>query len=103
MRQDRLGATWLGDGRCRFVVWAPNAERVDVHVLTPAEQTVPLEPQPRGYFSGVVDGVQIGSTYFYRLDGDRERPDPASRYQPEGVHGPSAIVDPNALSPRRIS
>ena len=46
-----------------------------------------------GYFQAVVDGVSAGALYRYRLDGKKERPDPASRYQPQGVHGPSQIVD----------
>jgi maltooligosyltrehalose trehalohydrolase len=46
-----------------------------------------------GYFHAVVDGVSAGALYRYRLDNDKERPDPASRYQPRGVQGPSQIVD----------
>jgi len=88
-----LGATYLGAGRCRFLVWAPHSERVAVHIVSPEDRVVPLKPLPRGYHGGVVDGVGPGSLYFYRLDGHRERPDPASRYQPLGVHGPSQVVD----------
>jgi maltooligosyltrehalose trehalohydrolase len=46
-----------------------------------------------GYFHTVVEGVAAGTLYRYRLDGEKERPDPASRYQPNGVHEPSQIVD----------
>jgi maltooligosyltrehalose trehalohydrolase len=52
-----------------------------------------MEPEEGGYFSAVVEGVEPGAWYFYRLDNERERPDPASRFQPRGVHGPSQIVD----------
>jgi maltooligosyltrehalose trehalohydrolase len=98
MGMDTLGATWLGDGKCRFVVWAPNVEGVEVHLLTPQDRIVQMQPGERGYFSVELDGVEVGSRYMFRLDGDRERPDPASRYQPDGVHGPSAVVDPNAFA-----
>ena len=46
-----------------------------------------------GYFHAVVEGISAGALYRYRLDGEKERPDPASRYQPRGVHGPSQIID----------
>ena len=93
----RLGAIYEGTGRCRFVVWAPKAETVDVHIYAPNEQLVALEARPRGYFEGVLSGVEPGSTYKYRLNGSDEWPDPVSRYQPEGPHGPSAVVDPSAF------
>jgi maltooligosyltrehalose trehalohydrolase len=92
-KKDSLGAVYLGDGRCRFLVWVPLVQRVDVHIVSPGELTVPLKKDERGYHRGTVDGVMPGSLYFYRLDDQRERPDPASRCQPHGVHGPSQVVD----------
>ncbi|KUK41393.1 MAG: Malto-oligosyltrehalose trehalohydrolase [Clostridia bacterium 62_21] len=92
-----LGAIYLGDGRCRFCVWAPLADRVAVHVVAPREQLVPLARDERGYHCGAVTGVEPGSLYFYVLDGEKERPDPASRCQPDGVHGPSRVVDTRAF------
>jgi maltooligosyltrehalose trehalohydrolase len=89
----RLGATYLGDGRCRFVVWAPLASKIELHIVLPRELTVPLEKDGQGYHQATVDGIEPGSQYFYRLDGQKERPDPASRFQPQGVHGPSQVVD----------
>jgi maltooligosyltrehalose trehalohydrolase len=89
-----LGATPLGDDRVQFCVWAPNCERVDVRLTSLDDRTVPLERDSRGYFTGTLDGVTAGTTYMYLLDRELERPDPASRFQPEGVHGPSAVVDP---------
>ncbi len=94
-RDARLGATYLGDGRCRVCVWAPLAERVDLHVLTPRERLVPMERKERGYYQAVVDKIDSGSLYLCRLDEEAERPDPASRSQPQGVHGPSQVVDPH--------
>lgn len=91
----RLGATYLGEGRCRFLVWAPLAERLEVRLVSPREDLVPLHRDAKGYFSGVLTGVEPGCLYFYRLDGERELPDPASRFQPQGVHGPSGVIDPH--------
>jgi len=92
-----LGATYLKNERCRFRVWAPRAGAVSVHILQPAEQLVPLTRKEHGYYDAVVEGVKPGSLYFYLLDGEKERPDPASRSQPHGVHGPSEVVDPDAF------
>jgi maltooligosyltrehalose trehalohydrolase len=87
-----LGATCLADGRCAFCVWAPLSETVQVHVLSPKEQVCSLDREEQGYHRGVLDGVVPGSRYGYRLGGGKERPDPASRFQPEGVHGPSQVL-----------
>ncbi|PYV01833.1 MAG: malto-oligosyltrehalose trehalohydrolase, partial [Acidobacteria bacterium] len=92
-----LGATWLGDGRCRFLVWAPHAQTVEVLVLAPQPQTAIMERIERGYYEAIIAGVGPGSLYVYRLDGSHERPDPASRFQPQGVHGPSQVVDTQAF------
>jgi maltooligosyltrehalose trehalohydrolase len=91
----RLGATYLGDGRCRFLVWAPRADQVEVHLVSPRERMLPLEKAARGYFAAELEAVEPGSLYFFRLDGHKERPDPASRWQPQGVHGPSQVLDPH--------
>ena len=92
-RQD-LGAVYLGGGRCRFTVWAPVARRVEVHLISPADRTEPMQRDDAGYHHAQLDGVAPGSLYLYRLDGAVERPDPASRFQPRDVHGPSEVVDP---------
>jgi maltooligosyltrehalose trehalohydrolase len=90
-----LGASLLEDGRCRFLVWAPLAHKVEVHLLAPRERLVPMESGERGYHHAAVNGVEPGSLYLYRLDENAERPDPASRFQPQGVHGPSQVVSPH--------
>jgi maltooligosyltrehalose trehalohydrolase len=90
-----LGASFLGEERSQFVVWAPPADKVELHLLAPRERLVPMESGERGYHHAVVDGVEPGSLYMYRLDERTERPDPASRSQPQGVHGPSEIVSPH--------
>ncbi|HSG39538.1 MAG TPA: malto-oligosyltrehalose trehalohydrolase [Thermoanaerobaculia bacterium] len=84
-----LGAIDLENGDCRFRVWAPNAERVEVDL---DGRRAALEPTENGYFEGVVEGAGPGTLYAYRLDGGDARPDPASRFQPGTVHGPSQVV-----------
>lgn len=96
VREHPLGATLLPGGRCRFLVYAPAARSVEVRLLAPRERVVPLERDDSGYHHGIAEGVGAGALYLYRLDGAKERPDPASRFQPRGVHGPSATVDPGA-------
>ena len=58
---------------------------------------VQMNPNERGYFELMVSGVEPGARYRYVLDGQKERPDPASRFQPEGVHGSSEVIDPEAF------
>ncbi len=87
-----LGPASLSEGRCRFRVWAPAARTVEVRLLGSPERLVPLDPRDRGYYEGIVDGVAPGTLYVYRLNGETDRPDPASRSQPQGVHGPSQVT-----------
>ena len=91
-----IGATPLTDGSTRFRVWGPRAQKIEV--IMPGSDRTPalLNPEGSGYFSGTVSGIGEGDRYSYLLDASLERPDPASRFQPEGVHGPSQVVDPNS-------
>ena len=89
-----IGAEPIGDGLTHVRVWAPAATVVDVVLPSRA---VALEREADGYFSGVIP-AGAGARYQFRLDtADRLLPDPASRFQPEGPHGPSEIVDPRAF------
>ena len=95
----QIGATVLEIGRVRFRVWAPRADGISVRIVSDTEnRLVSLRREERGYFSAVVDGVREGDRYLYLLDDGAERPDPASRFQPDGVHGPSQVVDPQSFS-----
>ena len=78
-----------------FRVWAPIRETVDV--VIGASRPVRLEAEGSGYFSGFISGARAGSRYRYALDGGEAFPDPASRFQPEGPHGASEVVDPSAF------
>ncbi|MEZ4404928.1 MAG: malto-oligosyltrehalose trehalohydrolase [Polyangiales bacterium] len=89
----RLGATPLGGGRCRFEVWSPRTANVAVH-LVDDDRVVAMAPIDDDHHYAVeVDAVPDGARYRYRLGDRGEWPDPASRAQPDGVHGPSAAVD----------
>ncbi len=76
-----------------FRVWAPSAHSVELE-LVDSERHAPLVRDKDGVWSGTVDNARIGTRYFFRLNGELQRPDPYSRFQPEGVHGPSEVVDP---------
>lgn len=67
---------------------------MSVHIVFPREMVVPMQPIERGYHEVCVENIAAGTLYYYRLNGARERPDPASRFQPQGVHGPSQVVNP---------
>lgn len=89
----------IQNGGAHFRIWAPRCREVKVVLLGADGQTeervVPLEPEGEGYFSARVDEVAPGALYGYSLDEHRQLyPDPASRFQPRGVHGPSQLVDP---------
>jgi maltooligosyltrehalose trehalohydrolase len=99
IRPSLLGANLLPGRSCEFVVWAPFRQQVDVQLRQKGKlRSLPMERDALGYHRVVANNVSAGDTYFYRLDGSQERPDPASRYQPEGVHGPSQIVDLSGFS-----
>jgi len=94
-----IGATVLENGSIRFRVWAPRSDGISVRIVSDTEnRLVSLRREERGYFSAVVDGVREGDLYLYLLDDGVERPDPVSRFQPDGVHGPSRVVDPQSFS-----
>jgi maltooligosyltrehalose trehalohydrolase len=94
--QEAFGATPAGEDRWRFVVWAPHAATVDVRLLDD-DRRVGLARDAAASFRGEVDRLRAGARYRFVLDGERELADPASRRQPEGVHGPSALEDPGAF------
>lgn len=90
MRDLRPGAVTDG-ASTEFILWAPKHESVALHLVHPEEQIVPMQDVEGGYFSVRIARDLSGWRYFFRV-GDDDRPDPASRFQPEGVHGPSEVV-----------
>ena len=94
-----LGAV-PGEGGTRFRVWAPDRQSVTLVVERTGDTPlrVPLGVEGNGYFGGTVAGVGAGARYRYALDDEGPFPDPASRFQPEGVHGPSEVVAPTPFA-----
>ena len=92
-----LGA-WVEPEGTAFRVWAPACTCVDLILERPTGPSVhPLVRSKDGTFSAVHPDARVGDRYRYRLDNERLLPDPASRFQPDGVHGPSQIVDPRSF------
>jgi maltooligosyltrehalose trehalohydrolase len=89
----KIGAHYLGDRRCEFTVWAPNAETVALQIVAPEHQLIPMQKQDEGYWQVTASDIEPGTCYLYQLNGGETRPDPASFAQPEGVHGPSQVID----------
>jgi maltooligosyltrehalose trehalohydrolase len=89
------GALRLEDGSARFTVWAPGRESVELLSGEPGPDgaRTALRRRERGYWTATLAEVPAGWRYRYLLDGETLRPDPASHQQPEGVHGPSAVID----------
>ncbi len=93
----RIGANYLKNDQCEFVVWAPFVKSISLKLILQSEKLIPMQKDESGYWRIVVDDVKPGDLYFYRLDGGRDRPDPASYYQPYGVHKASQIIDHNVF------
>jgi maltooligosyltrehalose trehalohydrolase len=97
-----IGAEVSDEGSVHFRVWAPGHKKVEL-VLEDGSGEKPngqkaftLKDERNGYFSGVITSARTGSLYRFRLDDKKELyPDPASRLQPQGPHGPSCVVDPS--------
>jgi len=89
-----LGARYLGPDRCEFLVWAPAARKVELCLVNPRREAILTESDGSGYHWAVLPSLKPGAEYLWRLDGKKQRPDPASRWQRRGVHGPSAVVEP---------
>jgi maltooligosyltrehalose trehalohydrolase len=87
----KLGATVLERG-VWFRVWAPEAAIVSV--VREGHEDFPMGKSPEGYFSATIEGCSAGDLYRFRVDDRGLFPDPASRCQPQGVHGPSQVIDP---------
>jgi len=96
----RLGiGAEVRDGGVRFRVWAPERRKVEVVVESGRSNgTHALAAATDGYWSGSVNGAAAGDRYRYRLDGSGPFPDPASRFQPDGPHGPSEVIDPRRFA-----
>ena len=94
-----FGAELDASGEVRFRLWAPAARAVEL-LLCDARgvgvHAAPMQAVAGGWFTLLTGAAGAGSLYRYRIDGTHEVPDPASRCNPHGVHGPSEVIDPTA-------
>ena len=88
----KFGATYLGNNRARFRLWAPGQKKISLEI---DGRSTAMTPQPEGWFEAEAEAAP-GASYLYRLESGQAVPDPASRAQADDVHGPSLVVDPNA-------
>src|SRR5579863_10125045 len=91
-RRFPIGAEVLPQGGVSFRVWAPRRKRVEA--VLDSGVAIDLKAEAGGYFCGMAGEAAHGTRYRFRLDGGDSFPDPASRFQPEGPHGPSQVIDP---------
>ena len=91
-----FGAEVLPDGGVRFRLWAPSQDAVGL-VLEDEQRVLPMERLEDGFFGLTTDAARAGSRYRYQLQDGFRVPDPASRFQPDDVQGPSMVVDPGGF------
>ncbi|MFA7097756.1 MAG: malto-oligosyltrehalose trehalohydrolase [Gammaproteobacteria bacterium] len=92
-----FGAEVVDGGAVRFRLWAPAAARVDLCLeRNGMVRELPLQPVGAGWYELVTAAAAAGSRYRFRIDGGLCVPDPASRFQPDDVQGPSQVIDPHA-------
>jgi maltooligosyltrehalose trehalohydrolase len=89
-----FGAQLDADGTTRFRLWAPGASQVEL--VMPAGRSAMVK-EAGGWYAARMEGIAPGSRYRYRIDDRIDVPDPASRFNPEDIHGPSAVVDPRGF------
>ncbi|HJT76171.1 MAG TPA: malto-oligosyltrehalose trehalohydrolase, partial [Gemmataceae bacterium] len=93
------GARARPDGSVHWRLWAPRARQVELVLLDGGRRRpVAMRPDGAGYFEHAELGVAEGQRYAYRLDNGPERPDPASLWQPDGVHAASAVLRPERFA-----
>src|SRR6056297_2719579 len=92
-----FGASLTAAG-CRFRLWAPGVTEATLCVENPGDtREIACRTDAQGWADIVADGVTAGTLYRWKLGPDVMVPDPASRFQPQDVHGPSEVVDPQAF------
>ncbi|MBW4558305.1 MAG: malto-oligosyltrehalose trehalohydrolase [Trichormus sp. ATA11-4-KO1] len=88
----KIGAHYLGDGICEFTIWAPYLETVALEIVSPYQRLIPMQ-QLGKYWQVTARDIDPGTLYLYQLNNSESKPDPASNFQPHGVHGPSQVVN----------
>lgn len=88
-----IGAVLKSGQRCQFTLWGPNLDSAEVKLVSPAEKSISMQKLDDGFWTALVENISEGTEYFYHINQSETLPDPASQYQPDGVHGPSCVVD----------
>ncbi len=96
LKRTDIGAQPLPEGGVRFSVWSPKCKSIAIQI--DGRASVPMQKAEDGYWSLVIADAAAGQRYRVQVDGEEAHPDPASRFQPEGPHGPSQIVDAAAYA-----
>ncbi len=89
-----FGAECRDDGTVRFRLWAPNAKSVSLRIVGSLD--LPMSRNAAGWHEILTDAARPGTRYQFAIEGKQTVPDPASRFQPAGVHGPSEVIDPRS-------
>lgn len=93
-----FGTQVLEDGRVSFRLWAPGCNKVSLCIeLEASELLIPMESRPDGWFEVTTDAAGAGSRYLFKVSDDMQVPDPASRFNPRDVHGPSEVIAPQSF------
>ncbi|MGE5847911.1 MAG: alpha-amylase family glycosyl hydrolase, partial [Ignavibacteria bacterium] len=93
----KIGPCYLNNG-CDFIVWSPKAKNISLIIVHPEKKNIPMEKDECGYWKIRIEELTPGAKYFYSINNESYRPDPASNYQPEDVHGPSQVIDHSAFN-----
>lgn len=96
--QDMKFGTQVTRDGVRFRFWAPQCDKIDLRIEGDPPRTLPMTRLPRGWYELEVPGAAAGTRYRFVLPDGTMVPDPASRYQPDDVHGPSEVIDPRAFA-----
>jgi maltooligosyltrehalose trehalohydrolase len=94
----KIGANYLGNNQCEFTVWAPTLNQVAVQLASPDKRLLPMQKSDEGYWQTTATDIPPGTLYTYQLESKNNWPDPASKYQPQGVHAPSEVIDENTFT-----
>ena len=89
----KLGAQYLEDGKCEFRIWAPKVEELSLKIISPKEELINLYKDEFDYWSVAINDIPPGTQYYFKINNSDEWPDPASNFQPYGVHKASATVN----------
>jgi maltooligosyltrehalose trehalohydrolase len=88
----KVGSFVEDDNKTRFMVWAPEKDKIDVEI---GGTFIPMHKDAFGYWSATTNSTGHGARYKFRINGGKSVPDPASCFQPDGVHGHSEVIDRN--------